>query len=114
AENTCRGCASGACCSGDVCSNACVKGDACTVPTAAPTGACSSSADCGFGRVCVSSRRCILVQNGCTCFGELTGTCEDFSTRQLPIPACGTCTADYTACCPGTQCIGGQCKATCP
>jgi hypothetical protein len=91
-----------------------VKGDACTVPAASKE-TCNSSADCGNGKVCVSSRRCqVGFGNTCSCTGDVTGTCVDFSQRSLTVSACGTCTNDYTACCPGTMCVDGQCKAACP
>jgi hypothetical protein len=50
----------------------------------------------------------------CLYTGDVVGTCVDFSQRGLKVSACGTCTNDYSACCPGTLCIDGQCRATCP
>jgi hypothetical protein len=64
--------------------------------------------------VCVSARRCAASGAVCTCDGAVTGACVDFSERNLTVNACGTCTNDYTACCPGTMCVNGACKATCP
>ena len=114
-EAVCHACPSGACCSGDVCSNVCVKGDACTVPSAPPV-VCSATADCGNGQVCVSARRCQAGDGGgpCACNGDTAGSCVDFASRNLSVSACGTCTADYSACCAGTMCVDGVCKASCP
>lgn len=118
----CRYCPDGHCCSGDTCAGpeagACIQSEVCTGLGGGGGGGGSA---CGSGRcsgneVCVSTRNCIRssMSNTCECAGSSEGTCADFLANGIDVTSCGTCSASYSACCPGQVCVNGSCQASCP
>lgn len=84
--------------------------------TSSGSGKACGSLTCTGKEICVSSRGCIpnSMSSGCSCSGSTTGQCFDYSTLGYNVTQCGTCNDKYTACCPGTMCVAGTCKSSCP
>ncbi len=147
----CQYCPQGTCCNGDVCSasSTCSVGDACYVngggTAAGPgdgggtsggggcagkcsngyCGACSATADCCTGAVCISTKVCSVnsVAAGCECsalgtFG-VSGVCGDFADNGLAqITSCGeagsaSCNTQTSWCCPGLVAVQNGAACTC-
>ena len=128
----CHTCPAGYCCQGDPCGAAkCVANPICSGSnigdkpndgsggggcggSGGSSGVQCGSATCGSSEICVSTRSCIknVMSSGCECSDPAPDQCA--ATAALGVSACGTCSASYTACCPGTMCVNGHCQDSCP
>lgn len=80
------------------------------IPRPGSAGSQCGGTTCGSGAICVSSRTCIDGAYSCECAGSSAGQCVNYAANGFPeVQACGTCTAEYTACCAGDTCVNGTC-----